>query len=254
MRTQRRRAVDELLEVMARLRGPRGCPWDRQQTHLTLRMYAVEEVYELLEAIESGDDTALLEELGDVLLQVVFHAQMARERGAFDFHDVARRLTEKLIHRHPHVFGRAAVADAEEVLARWDELKRLEKGGQGRKVNSVFDNLPRHLPALMRASELIKRARKAGLSPKALPSRGSGYAASRPLRWTRQALAGQLWTLVEVAQAHGWSAEALLRDEARRRERQWRQLERQSRPAQSGATGSVPKGTRRTTTDRSRAD
>src|SRR2546427_7541262 len=98
-------AIKDLLRVMARLRSPRGCPWDRQQDHLSLRWHAVEEVYELLDAIETGDDHELEEELGDLLLQVVFHCQLAKERGAFDFEKVARHIADKLIRRHPHVFG-----------------------------------------------------------------------------------------------------------------------------------------------------
>ena len=225
MGKKRSAAIEELLEVMARLRAPGGCPWDRKQTHQSLRFYAVEEVYELLDAIESGDDTALLEELGDVLLQVVFHAQLARERGAFDFDAVARRLTEKLIHRHPHVFGNTRVRDADQVLAQWDELKRKEKHGTEQERSSVFDGIPRHLPALLRATELVKKARRAGLHDGMLPSREPGGPGRTGARWTPRRLAVALWELVEIAQARGWSAEALLREETKRREQAWRQVE-----------------------------
>src|SRR5206468_6051856 len=104
-------AINDLLEVMARLRSPSGCPWDREQNHKTLRWHAVEEVYELLDAIEAGDDHEMVEELGDLLLQVVFHSQLGKERRAFDFNKVVRRLTEKLVRRHPHVFGKLDVKD-----------------------------------------------------------------------------------------------------------------------------------------------
>src|ERR1051326_9512395 len=113
-------AIDELLRVMARLRSPTGCPWDREQTHLSLRFHAVEEVYELMDAIEAGDDQEMLEELGDLLLQVVFHCQLARERRAFNFDRVARHITEKLIRRHPHVFGNLKVHSVDQVWANWD--------------------------------------------------------------------------------------------------------------------------------------
>src|SRR6267378_6747400 len=106
---KRKPAIDELLAVMAKLRSPKGCPWDREQDHMTLRFHAVEEVYELIDAIEARDDHEMLEELGDVLLQVVFHCQLARERGAFDFEKVTRELVNKLIRRHPHVFGATKV-------------------------------------------------------------------------------------------------------------------------------------------------
>src|SRR5687767_13484802 len=116
-------AINDLLKVMAKLRSPTGCPWDREQDHLSLRWHAVEEVYELLDAIESRDDQELEEELGDLLLQVVFHCQLARERRAFDFQQVARHLTEKLIRRHPHVFGNVKVKDVDQVWANWEKIK-----------------------------------------------------------------------------------------------------------------------------------
>src|SRR5688572_15493769 len=117
-------AIDELLRIMARLRSPKGCPWDRVQNHMSLRFHAVEEVYELLDAIEARDDHEMVEELGDVLLQVVFHCQLARERGAFDFEEVCRRIAEKLIHRHPHVFGKKKLKTVDAVWAQWEKLKK----------------------------------------------------------------------------------------------------------------------------------
>src|SRR5689334_2415484 len=116
-------ALKDLLNVMAALRSPEGCPWDREQDHKTLRFHAVEEVYELMDAIEAGDDAELVEELGDLLLQVVFHCQLAQERGAFDFDRVARRISEKLIRRHPHVFGNVEVRDVAQVWANWEKIK-----------------------------------------------------------------------------------------------------------------------------------
>src|SRR6476660_9437776 len=113
-------AINDLLTVMAALRSPEGCPWDKEQTHMSLRWHAVEEVYELIDAIEAGDDHEMLEEFGDLLLQLVFHCQLARERGAFDFEDVARQSAEKLIRRHPHVFGNTPVKDVDQVWANWE--------------------------------------------------------------------------------------------------------------------------------------
>src|SRR6476661_8350119 len=121
--------IDELQKIMARLRSPTGCPWDREQDHKTLRWHAVEEVYELLDAIEAGDDHEMLEELGDLLLQVVFHCQLAKERGAFDFEKVATNITEKLIRRHPHVFGDAQAKTVDAVWAQWEQIKKAEKQG-----------------------------------------------------------------------------------------------------------------------------
>src|SRR6266498_11690 len=156
-------AIQDLLTVMARLRSPTGCPWDREQTHRTLRYHAVEEVYELLDAIESGDDHEMAEELGDLLLQVVFHCQLGRERGAFDFDRVARHIVDKLVRRHPHVFADARAKTVNEVWAQWEIIKRAEKQGTRHARPSALDGIPRHLPALLRAEKLVKKARKAGL-------------------------------------------------------------------------------------------
>jgi MazG family protein len=204
---------------MARLRSPTGCPWDREQDHRSLRFHAVEEVYELLDAIEAGDDHEMAEELGDLLLQVVFHCQLARERGAFDFETVARHITDKLIRRHPHVFGRAQAKTVDAVWAQWERIKKAEKEGTRHARPSAFDGIPKHLPALLRAEKLIKKARKAGLL-------NSGKA-TRPPRRKRE-LARTLFELVEYGQRRGWSAEELLRAEARERERALRR--RESRP------------------------
>ena len=118
---------NELVEVIAKLRAPDGCPWDREQTHKTLRPNMLEEAYEAVDAIDSGDMNNLKEELGDVLLQVVLHAQIASEENAFDIEDVARELKDKLIHRHPHVFGSAKVKSADDVMVNWDKLNRKKK-------------------------------------------------------------------------------------------------------------------------------
>src|SRR5688500_10060857 len=159
-------SINRLLELMAALRAPNGCPWDREQDHLSLRFHAVEEVYELMDAIEAGDDAEMEEELGDMLLQVVFHCQLAAERGAFDFERVARHITEKLIRRHPHVFGDVKVKNVDQVWANWEQIKRAEKKGTRNERPSAFDGIPRHLPALLRAEKLVKKARKTALVKK----------------------------------------------------------------------------------------
>ena len=212
----KRPAISKLLAVMARLRAPDGCPWDREQDHKTLRFHAVEEVYELMDAIEAGDDHEMVEELGDLLLQVVFHCQLARERGAFDLEAVARRITEKLIRRHPHVFGDVKVKDVDEVWANWDKIKHAEKHGTKHARPSALDGIPKHLPALLRAEKLVKKARKAKLAS----TRVSGA------KWTKAQLAADLFNLAAFAQAKGWSAEELLRTESKKIERKLRLLER----------------------------
>jgi MazG family protein len=207
-------ALNALLRVMARLRAPDGCPWDREQDHRSIRWHAVEEVYELLDAIEAGDDVEMEEELGDLLLQVVFHCQLAKERSVFDFEAVTRRLTEKLVRRHPHVFGDFRAKNVDQVWANWEKIKRAEKHGTKHARPSVLDGIPKHLPALLRAEKLLKKARRAKLTEEK-PSR----------RLTRAQVSRELFELAKAAQAKGWSAEELLRVETGKRERAWRRLE-----------------------------
>lgn len=209
-----RPAIDDLIDVMARLRSPTGCPWDQEQDHMSLRYHAVEEVYELMDAIEAGDDSEMLEELGDLLLQVIFHCQMASERKVFGFEQVTRNLVDKLVRRHPHVFGDAQVRDVDAVWAQWEKIKHAEKKGTVHDRPSALDGIPRHLPALLRAEKLVKKARKASLV-KSVSKAGS-----------RQALARKLFDLAAQAQAAGWSAEALLSGEIQKRDAAFRRVER----------------------------
>ncbi|MDH7481659.1 MAG: nucleoside triphosphate pyrophosphohydrolase [Armatimonadota bacterium] len=153
-------SFEKLVSIMAKLRAPDGCPWDREQTHQTLKKYLLEETYEVLEAIDAGNMAELKTELGDLMLQILFHAQIAAEKGVFNIKDVLEAISEKLIRRHPHVFGDAKVACAEEVLHRWEEIKACEPGYEKRK--SILDGVPKTLPALARAMEISKRAAGAG--------------------------------------------------------------------------------------------
>lgn len=206
----------DLVAVMDRLRSPGGCPWDAEQTHRTLARYAVEEVHELVEAIETGDRTALREELGDVLLQVVFHARVAAEHpdDPFDVDDVAAGIAAKLRRRHPHVFGDAVVRDAEHVSARWDELKRAEKGR-----TSALDGVPAGLPALARAQSVLTRAGRAG--PAAEAAAGAAVRAAG----TSHDVGQRLLALVAEADRAGVDAEAALRAVVRDLEAQVRAAE-----------------------------
>jgi len=160
---------EELVAVQARLRAPGGCPWDREQTHLTLRTYLIEESYEVLDAIENGKPQDLAEELGDLLLQVLFHADMAREAGAFDISHVIKGIHDKMVRRHPHVFGDVKAETSGEVLKNWAQLKAKEKqsssGGRADSQNqtqSALDGVPRNLPALLEAYQLTRRAAQVG--------------------------------------------------------------------------------------------
>jgi XTP/dITP diphosphohydrolase len=158
-------ALRELVTVMDRLRSPGGCPWDAAQTHATLVPYAIEEAYEVAEAIEAGDRSGMREELGDLLLQVVFHARVAQEHpdDPFDLDDVARGIVTKLVRRHPHVFGAEAAPEAEAVHVRWEQIKQAEK-----QRESVLDGIPLALGALARSQKVVARTRRAGLDD-ALP-------------------------------------------------------------------------------------
>lgn len=150
--------VDRLRGIVARLRAPDGCPWDKEQTHASLRGALIEECYEVIDAIERGDDANLREELGDLLLHVVMHAQMAGERSAFTLEEVAAEVCEKMIRRHPHVFGDKLASDSTAVLRQWEQIKRTEKGGAA----GIMDSLPTSMPALLRAQHAQKKAGRVG--------------------------------------------------------------------------------------------
>ena len=137
-------SLERLLQIMEKLRSPEGCPWDREQTHDSLKRYLIEEAYEVLEAIDTGDPSMLADELGDVLLQVVFHAQIAKEQGTFTMDDVIEAISSKLIRRHPHVFGEIDVSTVSDVIRNWDAIKRAEKQGQER--TSLLDGVLKNSP------------------------------------------------------------------------------------------------------------
>tara|TARA_X000000950_G_C13780634_1_gene604947 strand:+ start:99 stop:800 length:702 start_codon:yes stop_codon:yes gene_type:complete len=162
--------LQRLMEIMAHLRSPEGCPWDQEQTHETLTRCLVEEVSETLEAIDEKDMELLEEELGDLLLQVVFHAQIAKENGNFDMEDIARGISNKLVRRHPHVFGdeKGTIDQADQVVDRWEQVKAEEKKQKGKSGDnsSIFKKLPPRLPALLFAYDIYKRAEKVNVHTK----------------------------------------------------------------------------------------
>lgn len=152
--------LEELIAVLHRLRAPGGCAWDRDQTHESLVQYLIEECYELVDAIETGDRDELIEELGDVLYQVIFHADIAAEAGQFTLEDVAAHMTQKMVGRHPHVFGDAVAETPDAVMAVWDDLKSAEKPAR----TSVLDGIPDRMPSLLLAPKLVGRAERVGLA------------------------------------------------------------------------------------------
>ena len=166
-------AFQHLVDTVRRLRDPDGCPWDGEQTHLSLRPNLLEEAYETLEAIESEDGAAIEEELGDLLIQIVFHADIARRNGDFDASSVCRKVAEKLIRRHPHVFGDAQkLGSGEDVIDRWEQIKREEAGG----VRSIVASVPKSLPALAQSAVLQRRAKRAGLDLSSGPNDVNDFA------------------------------------------------------------------------------
>jgi MazG family protein len=154
-----KRSFDELVQLMTRLRGPNGCPWDRKQTLPDLKPFVIEEAYEVVDAIDQNDRAALLEEIGDLLLEAVFVAEVTREEGTFDIYDSITAIHDKLVRRHPHVFGEVEATDAEQVLVNWEKLKQTERKAENK---SLLSGVPRSLPALLKASRLTEKASRVG--------------------------------------------------------------------------------------------
>jgi len=188
--------LDELIATMERLRAPGGCAWDRDQTHASLVQYLVEESAELVEAIEAGDDDEMVEELGDVLYQVLFHADIAAEEGRFTLEDVAAHMTQKMVGRHPHVFGDVVADTPDAVVANWEAIKAVEKAHR----TSVLDGIPAGMPGLALADKILGRATKVGVDVEAAP-----------VPATEEQLGAHLLALVAGARGQGMDAERALR-------------------------------------------
>ncbi len=202
--------LDELIAVLEHLRAPGGCAWDREQTHESLVRYLIEETYELVDAIESGERAELVEELGDVLYQVIFHSDIAAEAGQFTLEDVAAHMTAKMVSRHPHVFGDAVADTPDAVMANWEKLKALEKPTR----SSVLDGIPAGMPALALADKIVGRADRVGVTP--------------PLRAvpvTEEELGAQLLAMVVGARKQGLDSERARRVASRRLEGDIRSVE-----------------------------
>ena len=207
-------AIDDLRQTMARLRAPDGCPWDREQTHQTLARCLIDECSEMLDTIDREDIPHMREELGDVLIPVVFHAQLAAERGAFDFDDVAREINEKLIRRHPHVFGDGQAENSAKVIELWEKVKAGEKAALGRTETHLFKPLPPRLPALMFAEEVWKQINK-----KPRPADGIvdlDRVRDLGAKLDAPALGRMLFELPAAARAKGLDPEGALRQETGR--------------------------------------
>ena len=207
-------AIEDLCLTVARLRAPDGCPWDREQTHQTLTRCLIDECSELLDTIDRMDLPHMREELGDVLIQVVFHAQLATERGDFTFENVARDINDKLIRRHPHVFGANKVDTSAQVIEVWETVKAGEKAAAGKTESTLFKQLPPRLPALMFAEEVAKRIEK-----KHLPADGVldlAQVKSLGSRLDENMLGRMLFEITAAARVHGLDPESALRKESDR--------------------------------------
>lgn len=235
-----REEIQSLVETIWRLRQPDGCPWDRKQTHESIGKNMIEEAYEALDCIEAGDEAHLREELGDVLMQVVLHAQIAADAGAFTMADVARDINDKLIRRHPHVFGECSATSADEVLAIWDSVKLAEKGAKdadaaeaGERPEGLLEGVPRSLPALMEAQKVSRKAASAGFEwetvadvwDKVAEERAE-FEAEAPGTAERELEFGDLlFALVNVARKEGIDAESALRASTAKFRERWAAME-----------------------------
>lgn len=234
---------EQLVSLQATLRAPRGCPWDREQTHQSLRTYLLEEAYEVLEALEAGDDAQLAAELGDLLLQVVFHSQLACEAGRFDIRDVIEQIQNKLIRRHPHVFGNIRAKTSAQVLKNWEQLKAEERQAQrgmavAKAPASLLDGVPRTLPALLEAHQLTRRASRIGfdwenfegllekLREEATELREAQVRADRPQ--LEEEVGDLLFVAVNVARFLGMDPEAALKKANRKFAARFREMEQQA--------------------------
>ena len=219
---------ETLMAILARLRAPAGCPWDRQQTHASLREFLLAECYEALEALDEGSSDKLRDELGDLLLQIVFHAQIAAEAGEFKMDDVIGRINAKLIHRHPHIFGSTKAATAEEVAHNWEELKRQER----EKGASILESVPEQMPALGYSQEVQRRVAQVGFDWENLDGvieklceeiEELRRAASQEQK--AQEFGDLLFTLVNIARRLGVNSETALREANRKFARRFARME-----------------------------
>lgn len=259
---------ERLVELQARLRAPDGCPWDREQTHATLRTYLIEEAYEVLDALESGSDAKFAEELGDLLLQVVFHAQIATEQGRFTAADVIREIHEKMVRRHPHVFGEKRANDAAEVLKNWEQIKAEERKKSAKPADSaappqesILDGVPNTLPAVMQGFQLTRRAARIGfdwenvegvlekLAEESSELRGAIAAQSAPK--TEEEMGDLLFAAINVARFLGVDPEIALKKANTKFTARFREMEQMAR-ASGRKIADVPRTEMETFWDRAK--
>lgn len=204
---------DKLLDVAEKLLGPQGCPWDQKQTFLSLQPYVLEEAHEVIEAVDTDDDRKIIEELGDLLYTIVFYAKLGEKTGRFTITDVLNAIKEKLIRRHPHVFGEVQVKNTEEIVKNWEKIKALEKK---EKPSSALDGIPSTLPVLVRAQKILKKIRRTG--------KPLNLAKENPSE-TEEGIGEQMLSLILQAEENEWDAESALRRALSRLEKEFRSHE-----------------------------
>lgn len=225
--------LNRLIDIVRQLRSPQGCPWDREQTHKSILSCLLDEAYEFFEAVDENDSYKMKEELGDLLLQIILHSQIASEKNRFTIEDVAREINEKLIRRHPHVFGNTTVSDSSEVIHNWEIIKKKEKGKENRKY--LVDAVPEALPALFRAEKIQRRVTRAGFDWKSAPpvfdkvveefdEFREAYMKGE-VDHAEEELGDILFSLVNVARHSGISAEDALRKTVHKFEKRFRYIE-----------------------------
>lgn len=227
---------DKLLRTIAKLRSKKGCPWDRKQTHRTLKPYVIEEAYEMLQAIDKKDDKKLCDELGDLLLQVVLHGQIAKERGAFSSRDIINGISEKMIRRHPHVFGGGRASGVEDIWKKWEEIKKDEAD-----YRSILDSIPNALPALYRAEKAQKKAARSGFDWDSVAGAWQKVgeetseifellkARKRNKKKINEEIGDLLFAVVNVSRKMGISSEEALHDAIKKFSKRFRFIEAQAR-------------------------
>jgi tetrapyrrole methylase family protein / MazG family protein len=237
------RLFDDFVRLIARLRAPGGCPWDREQTHASVKPMTIEEAYEVAEAIDLQDDEALSGELGDLLLQVVFHADMARERGAFGIDAVVRKVSEKMVRRHPHVFGDDTARTSGEVLRNWETLKQAERAAQGKEAKdpSLLDGVSKGLPAIMEAFQMTTKASRVGfdwpdpegamakLDEEIAELREAASREPADAAAVQEEIGDLLFVAVNVARLRGVDPESALKSANRKFRRRFRHIEEKLR-------------------------
>ena len=210
---------DSLLHVAEELLGPNGCPWDQKQTFLSLQPYVLEEAHEVIEAVDADDDRKMIEELGDLLYTIVFYGKLGERTGRFTIEEIVKSIKEKLIRRHPHVFGEVKVEDADEVVKNWEKIKEGEKGKN--KPPSLLDGIPPTLPALVKAQKILKRIQRVGSS--LLPKTPSAHL-------SEEEIGSQLLQLIQRAEQSGVDAESALRRSLAELEGAFRDSEKKTHP------------------------